>query len=65
MPLTVAVAQGHEARHGARDVVLEADLLLGPREVTALVAETEPHIDDLPFVEYTAGQTLDRTKTPS
>ncbi|MEN8163774.1 MAG: fused MFS/spermidine synthase [Acidobacteriota bacterium] len=42
---------------------LEADLLLGPREVTALVAETEPHIDDLPFVEYTAGQTLDRTGT--
>lgn len=42
---------------------LEADILLGPREVAALVAETEPHIDDLPFVEYMAGQTLDRTGT--
>ena len=42
---------------------LEADLLLGPSEVAALVAETEPHIDDLPFVEYMAGQTLDRTGT--
>ncbi len=42
---------------------LEADVLLGPLEVAALVSETEPHIDDLPFVEYTAGQTLDRTGT--
>ena len=42
---------------------LEANLLLGPREVAALVAETEAHIDDLPFVEYMAGQTLDRTRT--
>ncbi len=42
---------------------LEADLLLGPSEVAALVAETPPHIDDLPFVEYTAGQTLDRMGT--
>ncbi len=44
-------------------VDLEADVLLGPLEVAALVSETEPHIDDLPFVEYTAGQTLDRTGT--
>lgn len=42
---------------------LEADLLLGPREVAALVADVPPHIDDLPFVEYTAGQTLDRMGT--
>ncbi len=49
---------------GIRSAVdLEANLLLGPREVAALVADTPPHIDDLPFVEYTAGQTLDRTRT--
>ncbi len=49
---------------GIRSAVdLEADLLLGPSEVAALVAETEPHIDDLPFVEYMAGQTLNRTGT--
>ena len=42
---------------------LEADLLLGPSEVAALVADVPPHIDDLPFVEYTAGRTLDRLAT--
>ncbi len=42
---------------------LEADLLLGPTDVTALVADVPPHIDDLPFVEYTAGRTLDRLAT--
>lgn len=47
--------------HSAED--LEADLLLGPKEVSRLVSEIPPHIDDLPWVEYMAGRTLDRTKT--
>lgn len=45
----------------ARD--LQADLLLGPDAVHALVADIPPHIDDLPFVEYRAGRTLDRVGT--
>lgn len=47
--------------HSAAD--LEADLLLGPEEVAQLVFEIPPHIDDLPWVEYVAGRSLDRTKT--
>jgi spermidine synthase len=42
---------------------LAANLLLGPAEVAALVHEIPPHEDDLPFVEYTAGRTLDRRFT--
>jgi len=42
---------------------LEADLLLGPEEVRALVRDIPPHSDDLPWVEYIAGRTLDRTAT--
>ncbi len=58
---TLAESLSIAGLHSAED--LEADLLLGPARVAALVAETPPHIDDLPFVEYTAGQTLDRTGT--
>lgn len=47
--------------HSAVD--LEADLLLGPQEVQALVTDIPPHSDDLPWVEYMAGRTLDRTAT--
>jgi spermidine synthase len=42
---------------------LAADLLLGPAEVAALVADVPPHDDDLPFVEYTAGRILARERT--
>ena len=35
-------------------------LLLGPREVAALVAEVAPHVDDFPEVEYHSGRMLDR-----
>jgi len=39
---------------------LAGTLLLGPREVAALVAEVAPHVDDLPEVEYRSGRLLDR-----
>ncbi len=44
--------------HGPAD--LAADLLLGPEQVSRLVAGVEPHVDDLPFVEYVAGRVMIR-----
>jgi spermidine synthase len=38
-------------------------LMLGPDEVTAWVAETEPHLDDRPSVEYESGRTLEHLRT--
>jgi len=38
-------------------------LMLGPDEVTAWVAETEPHVDDRPSVEYESGRTLEHLRT--
>jgi spermidine synthase len=35
-------------------------LLLGPQEVSELVADTLPHVDDFPEVEYGSGRLLDR-----
>jgi len=35
-------------------------LLLGPREVAAMVAHVAPHVDDFPEVEYGSGRLLDR-----
>jgi len=35
-------------------------LLLGPREVAALVADVPAHVDDFPDVEYGSGRLLDR-----
>jgi len=35
-------------------------LLLGPREVAALVGDVAPHVDDFPEVEYRSGRLLDR-----
>jgi spermidine synthase len=46
---------------GAR--AMATNLLLGPHEVAALVARVQPHEDDLPFVEYTAGRLLARERT--
>jgi len=40
-----------------------ASIVLGPREVAALVAHHRLHEDDLPFVEYTAGRTMFRELT--
>jgi spermidine synthase len=40
-----------------------ANFLLGPAEVSRLVAEQPVHEDDLPFVEYMAGRTLLRELT--
>jgi len=52
------------AEGGVREPTdLAADLLLGPREVAALVAEVPGHEDDLPFVEYTAGRIIARERT--
>ena len=45
---------------GATPAELAGTLLLGPREVAALVAEVAPHVDDLPEVEYRSGRLLDR-----
>jgi len=39
------------------------DALLGPLEVRTLITDVEPHSDDLPFVEYTAGRMLAREET--
>ena len=39
---------------------LAAMLLLGPRDVAAMVADTLPHVDDFPVVEYGSGRLLDR-----
>ncbi|MBZ5587292.1 MAG: fused MFS/spermidine synthase [Acidobacteriia bacterium] len=39
---------------------LAAMLMLGPREVAALVSDVPPHIDDFPEVEYHSGRLLDR-----
>jgi len=39
---------------------LAAMLLLGPREVAALVSDVPPHVDDFPEVEYRSGRLLDR-----
>ena len=39
---------------------LAAMLLLGPREVAALVGDTLAHVDDFPEVEYRSGRLLDR-----
>jgi spermidine synthase len=39
---------------------LGAMLLLGPREVAALVSDVPPHVDDFPEVEYRSGRLLDR-----
>jgi len=39
---------------------LAAMLLLGPREVAALVDDVPPHVDDFPDVEYGSGRLLDR-----
>ncbi len=39
---------------------LAAMLLLGPRDVASLVADTLPHVDDFPEVEYGSGRLLDR-----
>ncbi|HEV8608794.1 MAG TPA: fused MFS/spermidine synthase [Thermoanaerobaculia bacterium] len=38
-------------------------LMLGPDDVTAWVAETEPHVDDRPSVEYESGRTLEHLRT--
>jgi len=38
-------------------------LMLGPDDVTAWVAETEPHRDDRPSVEYESGHTLEHLRT--
>jgi spermidine synthase len=42
---------------------LAANLLLGPAEVAILVRGFPAHEDDLPFVEYTAGRTVNRLVT--
>ncbi len=42
---------------------LMADMLLGPAEVAKLTADVPPFIDDLPYVEYTAGRLLARDLT--
>jgi spermidine synthase len=39
---------------------LAAMLLLGPRDVAAMVSDTLPHVDDFPVVEYGSGRLLDR-----
>ena len=39
---------------------LAAMLMLGPREVAALVSDVPPHVDDFPDVEYGSGRLLDR-----
>ena len=39
---------------------LAAMLMLGPREVAALVSDVLPHVDDFPEVEYRSGRLLDR-----
>ncbi len=39
---------------------LAAMLMLGPREVAALVADVPAHVDDFPEVEYRSGRLLDR-----
>jgi spermidine synthase len=44
--------------HGPGD--LAAMLLLGPSDVAPLVADTLPHVDDFPVVEYGSGRLLDR-----
>lgn len=38
-------------------------LLLGPDEVTSWVGNSEPHLDDLPSVEYESGRTLEHLRT--
>jgi spermidine synthase len=42
---------------------LTANLLLGPAEVEKLTARVPPFVDDLPYVEYTAGRLLARDQT--
>jgi spermidine synthase len=42
---------------------LLANLILGPRQVEAMLFEVSPHEDDLPYVEYLAGRTLHREAT--
>lgn len=42
---------------------LAAMLLLGPREVAALVTGIAPHVDDMPEVEYRSGRILAREQT--
>lgn len=44
----------------ARPADLAAMLLVGPRDVAALVDEVQPHVDDFPEVEYGSGRLLDR-----
>ncbi len=45
------------------DVDLMASLLLGPREVADLTSTVPAFVDDLPYVEYTAGRLLARERT--
>jgi hypothetical protein len=42
---------------------LKANLLLGPAEAAKLTARVPPFVDDLPYVEYTAGRLLARDQT--
>ncbi|HPC82590.1 MAG TPA: fused MFS/spermidine synthase [Thermoanaerobaculaceae bacterium] len=52
------------AEAGARSpTALAAMLLLGPREVAALVEEVVPHVDDFPEVEYRSGRLYNRERT--
>ena len=47
--------------HGPADLAM--DLLVGPQRMPFLIADVPPHIDDLPYVEYTAGRVLGREQT--
>ena len=40
-----------------------ANLLLGPNEVAALTVSVPAFVDDLPYVEYTAGRLFARQRT--
>jgi spermidine synthase len=44
-------------------LALASMLILGPREVAALIAEDLPHIDDFPEVEYRSGRLYGRKTT--
>ena len=52
------------AEAGARSQsALASMLLLGPREVAALVEDVLPHVDDFPEVEYRSGRLYSRERT--
>jgi spermidine synthase len=58
-----AVAQSLAIANVSSREDLMADVLLGPAEVAKLTADVPPFIDDLPYVEYTAGRLLARDLT--